>query len=627
MYFTSKKEAINNFANDINQSYLYVLEDSKHINDFFKYEPINESFFTTEQSDFIDQHKILVSTLKMKLNTLSSNSMVDKINTHVDTAMALINYHDSIFNEIVILLKQRGFKKEGTEGLMRAVIHRIEKNPYTDLSTVLMLRRHEKDFIIRNDEKYVNKFNALATSFQSEIKDNSRIPTEQRSSLADSIAVYMTHFNQLVKLEKLMGIKNNTALRQQLEELNDKTLEQFHIINEITAASREQILSEIRILYFVFAALIIGLSILLSYLISRKASVVLTSLSKNIEAFVSSEFTDKSKISYQENANDEISRLVGNYISMKKEILVLINQFQEKVQQRTKEIDRQKEQIEKQNQKITESINAAKRIQNVILPGHDQLKKLFPDYFVYYRPKDIVSGDFYWFDIVDDKFIIAVADCTGHGVSGAFMSMLGSQSLNKIIHEKKIKDVDEILNQLHVEIKQTLKQEQTSIQDGMDIAVCSIDINKSQIEFAGAKNPLLLIYCENDPIETPREVYFKGDKFSIGGHKKEGERIFSKKIIKIEEPCRIFLFSDGYKDQLGGDKYTKFMSKKFRQLLRDNSYVNFNTMEEILDQSHKKWKNTHPQTDDILVVGLELNVINNVEKEKEPIEIPYEIVG
>lgn len=600
-----------------------VLEDTKYIDDFFKYEPINESFFITEKSHFIDQHNRTVANLQFKLDSLAKHSMVEDIIPNMDSAIALIHYHDSIFNEIIALLKQRGFKNEGTEGKMRKVIHRIEENPYTDLSTVLMLRRHEKDFIIRNDVKYVKKFNQLASSFQETVKLNAKIPTEQRSSLADSIAFYMAHFNQLVKLEKMMGIKNNTALRQQLKEINEKVLIQFKTINDRTEVQRTAMLAEIKILYFIFAAIIIGLSIFLSYLISRKASVVLTSLSKNIEAFVSSSFTDKSKIDYQENSNDEISRLVTNYISMKKEILQLINQFQEKVEQRTQEIDLQKEQIAKQNQKITESINAAKRIQNVILPEKDQLKKLFMDFFVYYRPKDIVSGDFYWFDVVDDKFIIAVADCTGHGVSGAFMSMLGTQNLNKIIHEKKITEVDEILNQLHVEIRQALKQEQNDIQDGMDIAICSIDNKQNTIEFAGAKNPLLLIFCENDPIETPEEVYFKGDKFSIGGHQKEGERKFSKKVISIEKSCRIFLFSDGYKDQLGGDKYTKYMSKKFRQLLRDNSYVKFETMEEILDQSHNAWKKTHPQTDDILIIGLQMDVINDSNDQKT-IDIEYE---
>ena len=624
-YFTDRREVVNLFSNEIDKSYTHVLEDTKNIDDFFKYEPINEHFFESGQSDYINNHRLLVLQLNVQLDSLISHSIVEEINPNLLTAKELILQHDSIFASIVAVLKNRGFKKSGTEGKMRHVIHQIEKNPYTDLETVLMLRRHEKDFIIRNDEKYVNKFNSLASSFQSVVSNNMSIPSEKRSSLADSIALYMAHFNQLVELESKMGIKNNTALREQLAKTNAKILYQFKIINQITEAKKADLLSEIRMLYFVFAAFIIILSIVLSYLISRKASIVLTALSNNIEAFVSSSFRDKTKIDYNENSNDEISRLVRNYISMKREIHQLINQFQEKVEQRTVEIDRQKEHIERQNQKITESINAAKRIQNVILPDMDQLKNLFPDFFIYYRPKDIVSGDFYWFDIVDGKFIIAVADCTGHGVSGAFMSMLGSQNLNKIVHEKGITEVDEILNQLHIEIKQALRQEQTDIQDGMDIAVCSIDINENKIEFSGAKNPLLLIFCENDPIESPKEIYFKGDKFSIGGHKKEGERIFSKKVITIEEPCRVFLFSDGYKDQLGGDKYTKFMSKKFRQLLRDNSYVDFKTMESIIDQSHHSWKKSFPQTDDILIVGLQLEV-NTDKREKIGVDMTYDFV-
>lgn len=608
-YILNKTEEVNQFTSEFDHVEKLVLENAKIMDDFLRYETINENFFRDSKSAFISKEQKLSKEIRNNLDSLKGLNVFPGINQDIQKSLNLLSNYDSSFYSLVNLLKNRGFKDFGLEGEMRAAIHEVEKNAFSNLSTVLMLRRHEKDFIIRNDSKYVTKFNKLIDKYLNQIKLDSKIPSQTKKKLLASITKYRSMFNQLVTIEKRMGLKDNSGLREKLQEANLQIIKSVKKINAKSEEFKMTMISEIENTYYTFTILIVISSVILSFYFSRKSTAMLTMLSQNIEAFVSSNFEDPNKMMLSDQ-NDEISQLIRNYVSMKKEITKLIQNFQQKVKERTEEIDRQKQQIEIQNTKITQSINAAKRIQNVILPDPSILDKKFPEHLIYYHPKDIVSGDFYWFDETNGTYLIAVADCTGHGVSGAFMSMLGTQILNKIVHEQKITSVDEILNRLHLEVRQTLRQEVTDVKDGMDIAICSINIDKKILEYAGAKSPLLLIQDSNTDSE-PNLIHLKGDKYSIGGHTKEGERHFNKTVINLEQDCTLYLYSDGYKDQLGGSKYSRFMNKKFRHLILDNYKKEFEEQEEILHSNHIKWRQDHDQTDDILVFSIRIPVPNS----------------
>ena len=258
--------------------------------------------------------------------------------------------------------------------------------------------------------------------------------------------------------------------------------------------------------------------------------------------------------------------------------------------------------IEKQNQSIKSSINYAKRIQEAMLPKDEQLKELIPESFVLFKPRDSVSGDFYWLTEIKNWYnpdvVFAAADCTGHGVPGAFMSMVGINALNNII-ERGIAESDQILEALDTEIRNTLQQEASGNNDGMDISLGIFRKEKNVLEFSGAKNPL--VYIQNNEL-----FQVKGDVRSIGGRKSKNKTTFKKHNILIEEPTVFYLFSDGYRDQFGDKDKGKFLSKRFNQLLLEIHQLPMNEQKDILETTLNEWRGETHQIDDVLVMGIKL---------------------
>lgn len=255
--------------------------------------------------------------------------------------------------------------------------------------------------------------------------------------------------------------------------------------------------------------------------------------------------------------------------------------------------------IEVKNKDITDSINYSKRIQEATLPPKELKYKLFPDAFVLFRPKDIVSGDFYWYAEKDGKRLIAACDCTGHGVPGALMSMIGNNILNQIVNEKGITSAAGILNHLHMEIRKALKQqEQVENRDGMDIALAIFN-SDNDICFAGAQRPLWILRKDAENVEEIR-----GNKFSIGGLQTEEDRKFTEHRIILEKGDSVYLFSDGYVDQFGGKDGKKFMTKNFRQLLMSIHNEPMARQELVIEGTMNKWMDKREQVDDILVIGV-----------------------
>ncbi len=273
---------------------------------------------------------------------------------------------------------------------------------------------------------------------------------------------------------------------------------------------------------------------------------------------------------------------------------------QEKKVLETKVAERTAELAEK-NRDITSSIRYAKRIQEAILPARDLIRSHFPDSFILYKPKDIVSGDFYWFGEKSGKKIMAAVDCTGHGVPGAFMSMIGHNLLNQIVIEKGIVQPSEILNALNKGVQSALKQGMHEVEttDGMDVAVCSIDQARNEIQFAGALRPLLIV--NGSSMEK-----IEGNKFPIGGAQINSERIFTNHLRPFGKGSTLYMFTDGYADQFGGDKGKKFMVKRMNELLISLQGLSMKEQGISMDASIEEWKGSYQQVDDILVIGIRL---------------------
>lgn len=260
--------------------------------------------------------------------------------------------------------------------------------------------------------------------------------------------------------------------------------------------------------------------------------------------------------------------------------------------------------IAQKNRQITDSINYAKRIQQAILPPKHRLEAYHIESFIFFRPKDIVSGDFYWFEEKDGKLFIAAVDCTGHGVPGAFMSLIASNLLNQIVLQNDITEPRDILNQLDKAIQQALRKDETHNRDGLDIAMIVIDPQAQTITYAGAKNPL--IYVQGNTLKQ-----IKGGAVSVGEAQSVAYQ-FEQHQIPLVAGTMLYLFSDGYQDQFGGLKGKKFMKKRFRNLLYDLSSQELPKQEQLLKNTLKHWQNPTPQqqyeqVDDILVIAIKIN--------------------
>lgn len=260
-------------------------------------------------------------------------------------------------------------------------------------------------------------------------------------------------------------------------------------------------------------------------------------------------------------------------------------------------IEKQKLLVEEKNKEITQSLHYARHIQAAVLPNQKNIAALLKNHFILYLPKDIVSGDFYSVLQNKDKVIVAAADCTGHGVAGAFMSMIGTSLINHLVNEKNITNPAVILDELNEGIINSLKQRQGDSNDGMDIGLCSIDLKENKLLFAGANRPLWLFRNEEIKIIKP-------DKFPIGGMQVDHKNKYTAHSIDLLPNDTIYIFSDGYSDQFGGEQGKKMMSKRFKQYLQVMQHLPMDKQKEQLEQLFNSWKGNHEQVDDVLVVGI-----------------------
>lgn len=264
----------------------------------------------------------------------------------------------------------------------------------------------------------------------------------------------------------------------------------------------------------------------------------------------------------------------------------------------------QKEIIEQKNKEIVDSINYAKRIQDSLLPQLSDIRKSLPDSFIFYRPRDIVSGDFYWFEQNETHTLIAAADCTGHGVPGSLVSMMGFNFLNQIVNEGHVSDPGEILNQLHIKISTTLNKENDAnsrnLRDGMDIALLSIDHKTGEVGFSGAVRPLY--YFDEEGLKTIRS-----GMYSIGGIKSLSEEPFVTHKIQPKGKATFYLFSDGYADQFGGPQGKKFKMKKLQELLESISPKTMDEQQREVERAFISWMGPLEQVDDVCMIGIRIN--------------------
>ncbi len=344
--------------------------------------------------------------------------------------------------------------------------------------------------------------------------------------------------------------------------------------------------------------------VLLLFLIHKNVKEItepIKRLVSSINQISQGNFDKRTKV----EGNNEISILSEHFNIMIGKIQEYYNVLEDKVRERTTEIVKNKEEIERQNKHITESLNYAQKIQNIIIPKDKNIQEYYKNSFIYFKPRDIVSGDFPWIFRKDEFIYIAAVDCTGHGVPGALLSIIGYFGLNNIVDKKDNLHTGEILNKLHSYVRKSLKQnaKDAKSRDGMDLALYKIDTIKQEIEFSGAHQPLYIIR-DNKLIEL------KGDRKAIGGipiKRKidKEEKKFTTQKIEYKKLDRLFVFSDGFQDQINNNK-EKYKTKNLKKLLLNNNDGNIINLKKTLNNELVNWKQSSNQIDDILFIGLEL---------------------
>ena len=279
--------------------------------------------------------------------------------------------------------------------------------------------------------------------------------------------------------------------------------------------------------------------------------------------------------------------------------------LEREVKIRTAEVVEQKEIIEKKNKHIIQNISYAKRIQNAILPANE-IQKAFPDSFILNLPKEIVSGDFYWYTEItgneENLQIIAVADCTGHGVQGAFMSMIGNDALNHVVMEREVVKPSEILKAVNERFYDMLHHaSQQETRDGMDIAICVINTKEHTLEYSAARRPLFFIDGKTSSLKE-----IKASPLTVGRNLFSENAEFKNHTLKFSEGDKIYLFTDGYTDQFGGENNEKLMINNFKKALIALGSSSMQKQKESLETKFNQWKGTGDQLDDVLVIGIKL---------------------
>lgn len=375
--------------------------------------------------------------------------------------------------------------------------------------------------------------------------------------------------------------------------------------------------SEIKDEYFrLFSYVIIFFLVLITIitLIYRKTRNITNPIRKlvtNVNRIADGNLSERAEVA----GNNEITTLSQKFNVMIEQLEELYTDLDKKVKERTAQVVAQKEEIEtqrdelekhrdqlaEQQKHIMDSITYAKRLQTAILPTHEYINDLFPEHFIVFHPKDVVSGDIYWFNQLNGKRYFSAIDCTGHGVPGAMVSMVGHNWLEYAVKDLKLERPVDILGALNEGVTSTFKEkdEDGAVKDGMDLALCCVDYKAMKLQFAGAYNPAIIV-------RNGELIQLKGDKCPIGAFSRRAVAGFTHQEIDIQKGDMVYVFSDGYADQFGGDDGRKFLIANFKKLLVDVHALPVEKQKDVLEQTFFDWMKYENQLDDILVVGVRI---------------------
>lgn len=562
---------------------------------FLSDETINTNFYQTKESKYLSQWR------EKTKDALSSLEKLDSLNTElgletpipIEAVKINIDQYEKSFEELIDMVLYRGFQDYGLEGKMRNYIHVIEGISITDQALMLMCRRHEKDFFLRKQTQYIGKLKDATEALKIDFIQKTN-QGEDQDSIVNIINSYQETFVEIVKAEELIGFDYQSGIRGKIKDASDQLSLQIQQYSNFT----EEAISNIKFTGQNIQVVIIGsgllLSLFLAFFMPQILSRPIRDLSSSIRSVVGNNFKSGTKVIRIES-KDEIGRLSNDFSFMLDNMQNLIE-----------ELKANNERVEREQKLLMDSIRYARQIQGAILPNNELIGNFFPSHFLIFRPLHIVSGDFFWMIRKNGRVYVAVADCTGHGVPGAFMSMIGHTLLNKIINQDHIYEPAAVLEVLHLEIREALHQDKTdNTGDGMDIGLFAMEYfdnkpNERLITFSGAKTHLM--YSENGDFNV-----IKGTRRSIGGgvKKQQEEKAFETHVITLHTGDHIYMATDGFADQ-NNIKREKFGKKKLQKTIAKICMLSFEIQQQDLENALDNHQEGTQQRDDITLLALEL---------------------
>lgn len=565
-------------------------------------EKSSEELMNTYNSSTIHITKLIAD---LKSNFKDQND----VNQWLNELNLLYQINQNLYHEFIREQKNIGHQSYGLIGDFRKAIHSIEKNKDSKIptETLLEIRRSEKDYLLRKDVNYAYKVNTKIDALMSQL------PEQSEDAL--HLETYRTSFNQMVASTQSLFDKNDgliAEINKNVRSINER-IDQTQQLMEIQFSETTAFMNTFqRTTLIVLLVLMIG-SI---YVISKNIAKPIVRLDNALQKFVASDYQERSDMQLMKRG-DEIGSLMRNFNQVEKDIVKRFNDFKEKSEHRQKKLQEQNEKIriqkfllqeqrnklDKQNKEHKSSLYYAQKLQRALLPNKSKLQDLLGSHGLMYMPKDIVSGDFYWTEKRNDLIYFAVGDCTGHGIPGAFLSVLCINYLNTALFDKNILLPNEILNFVSYKVTQALNQSESStrssIKDGMDIALCCYNKSTGEFYYSGAQRPLLILREE-------MLIELKPDKNPVGWSTNSNFDGFQLNKFKLEFKDRIFLFSDGYADQFGGESNKKLKYRKLKDIIKGSRKNNINDQLTYLNQFMMQWKGyQNEQIDDICLLGIE----------------------
>ena len=519
-----------------------------------------------------------------------------------DLNLNLFSFGKEMQNKLETVIKNKSFLSDHFE--TEVSTRKLKKYSYhstNDRKYIVQIGMYsEEAFDI--SEKFVERLNTISEETNIKSIDLFINPEQPFSKFSDATLADTNHVNMVQKTFETTNTyvtfikEENRQLKYAYVYLNmnsggsDRNLAVIRIISDITDS---HILIR-NLMLFSLLLLLLTISIMSGFFYKKIGGITLPIL----------QLVQKAKKITEGNLEERVE-IAGN-----NEVTTLSEQFNlmvEKLEHSYHEIVEQKKDLE-------DSIRYAQRIQNAILPPEQLRQRILPNSFVLYKPKDIVSGDFYWMDEKEEKAFFSVVDCTGHGVPGAFMSIVGYNGLNRAMGDHNKVLPGEILDDLNDTVTGSLRQQEdeNAVKDGMDLALCSIDLKKRELKYAGANNPLYIVRSVNEPNLEGKEVTITNDEHNLFEYKADKQPIgsylehtnFTTHTIQLKKGDTVYIFSDGFADQFGGERGKKFKYKPFKQLLLANQHKPMEIQRNILAEAIESWRGQLEQIDDICIIGV-----------------------